>query len=161
MKGYKFELYCTDLYRSMGKIDVRHNIQYNFRSVFNRKLMKKLQVDIEYKNLLLQTRTVECKYHKNANVGPAEVEGFIETLKLLDRSYGIMMTNTDYSSTAAKLAQKYNISLLGHDDLVKMSKHGLVGKLLSSSKTLEQRIDEIRLEEDYLRPKIKTVRVLF
>jgi hypothetical protein len=154
--GYKFELYCVDMYRHTGKIGVAHNIQYNFRRLIGGSLVRKAQVDIEYIELPLLTATVECKYHENTNVGPEEVEGFIETLRMLDREYGTMITNSDYTSTAAKIAKKGHINLIDDDKLEKMG--GLQEWL--SPRSLEQRIRGIRVRHQDLMPKIRTVKVI-
>ena len=151
--GYRLELYCTQLYRHQGKLAVTHNIQYNFRRVLGKKLVTKVQVDIEYLDLL-RKMTVECKYHKNGNVNANEIEEFLDKLHKLDRSYATMITNAEYSSTAAKIARKNKIRLFDHDTLNKMSKK------MFSHKTLEQRIRETKLNGKYKNPTIRTVYVL-
>jgi hypothetical protein len=161
--GYKFEQYCTDLYKRLGKIGVTHNIQYNFRKILTKKLVKKAQVDIEYFGLPSGIMTVECKYHKDVNVGPEEVEAFVETLYLLDRGTGIMMTNREYTSTAAKIAKKNRIRLIDYDRLWRMHRqsNGIAGMIfLDRSKSLDKIIMETRLERGYLNPKIRTQYVL-
>jgi hypothetical protein len=156
-EGYKFEVYCTQLYKDLGKLSVVHNIQYNFRRIIGKKIIAKAQVDIEYIEWNMQKMTVECKYHTRTHVNIDEVEEFRQKLKLLGRDYAVMMTNTDYSREAAKLAQKIGITLIDHDRILKMNDRVL---FKSHSNSLEQMIKDTKFELYYLRPKIRTEYVL-
>ena len=144
-QGAKLEIYVEQLFKDMGKIRVRRNVQYNVNGVVSKR-KKRAQIDVEYWDLLGKT-IVECKYYSN-NVSKSDVEEFYERASKIDHSRAIMITNQGYTNAAKKFARKKMIKLIDGDKLRRMDHNrlsipGMVMDKLGKRKSLDDQIKEV------------------
>jgi len=161
VNGYKLEAWVAELYKGLGKQNVRRNVTYKIIPLLGlyaeRDRGKKLQIDVEY-GLLIPTR-VECKYKKQGLVGEEDVEDFIRAKKLLGGSNYVIATNSDFSENARQLAAKYDIKLLDGTRLEQLRSSSLGSKLKSmfsifgsvfgyEQKSLEDEIKSTKVKQE-------------
>lgn len=148
-QGAKLEVFVEKLFKDMGKVRVRRNVQYSIRGVVSKKRMR-AQIDVEYWDLLGKT-IVECKYYV-WDVPKNDVETFHERAKKVIHSKAVMITNSNYTNDAKKFARRKGIKLIDGEELKKMdhdrlSIPGMVLDRLGKRKSLDDQIRDVNMRK--------------
>ena len=153
--GTKFEIFTQKLFKDLGKIKVRRNVQYHLQNRFSKKTMKIVQIDVQFYDWFGKY-IVECKYLNNGNVNDDVVNKVRKNLGYLGLEKAIIATNQDFHIQAKRLAKKYGIKLyngkklqsLDHDRISLTS--ALFDKL--RKRTIDDKIKKINLRKYSTKP---------
>jgi hypothetical protein len=144
--GLKFEIFVEQLLRDLGKIRVRRNVQYHLKSRFSKKIMKIVQIDVQFYDFF-NKYIVECKYKERGNVNDDVVNKVKKNLGYLGLEKAIIATNQDFHLQAKRLAKKYGIKLYNNKKLQSLDEDrmSLTGALFQKvrGKTIEDKIAKI------------------
>lgn len=144
--GTKFEIFVEQLFKDLGKIRVKRNVQYHLQKRFSKKTMKIVQIDVQFYDWFGKY-IVECKYLNNGNVNDDVVNKVKKNLGYLGLEKAIIATNQDFHIQAKRLAKKYRIKLYNKKTLEKLDydRLSLAGMLFYKIKkrNLEDQIRKI------------------
>jgi hypothetical protein len=148
--GIRFERWIARLYDELGRLAVRHDVTIPTKTS---KGKVRSQFDVTYGFPL--THYAECKYHDERSriVTFEQVSTFVAKLDLIGAwpFQGEMVTNTGYERRAQAYAKGAGITLIDHDELVRMDwrrahalRSILQGPSVEFARTLEERIRSYR-----------------
>ncbi|OGM02092.1 hypothetical protein A3K72_00065 [Candidatus Woesearchaeota archaeon RBG_13_36_6] len=141
-KGRKLEVYVEQLFKDLGKWFVKRNVYYSFRSVLRDRVVRRVQVDVQYYDLYGKT-IVECKHYDVWRVSAQAVEDFDDTVRLVKPSNALLITNSSLTREAQGLAEEYGIQVYDGEGLkmLDQERQGLRG----IRKTLEEQLKDVDL----------------
>jgi len=153
--GTKFEIYIENLFRDLGKLRVRRNVQYHLKRRLAKETVKTVQVDVQFYDLFGKC-IVECKYLNNGNINDDVVNKVKKNLDYLGLEKAIIATNQDFQIQAKRLAKKYSITLYNKEVLEKLdydrlSLAGMIVKKLRK-RSLEEQVEKIQPEKYSTKP---------
>jgi hypothetical protein len=144
--GLKFEIYVEQLFKDLGKLRVRRNVQYHLLKWPKKEEVKIVQIDVQFYDLLGK-HIVECKYMSNGTVNDDVVNKVKKNMDYLGIERAVIATNQDFHVQAKRLAKKYEIELCNKEKLEKIDyeRRSIVGMMLYrfQKKSLEEQIDKI------------------
>jgi len=156
--GTKFEIFVEQLFKDLGKIRVKRNVQYHLQNKFSKKTMKIVQIDVQFYDWLGKY-IVECKYLSNGNVNDDVVNKVKKNLGYLGLEKAIIATNQDFHIQAKRLAKKYGIKLYNGKKLESLDQDRMSLTLALFQKmrgiTIDDKIKKINIRRYSTKPIIQ------
>lgn len=149
-KGKRLEVYAEQLFRDLGKLLVRRDVYYSFRSLLRKRVVRRAQVDVQYYDEYGKV-IVECKYYDAWRVSAEDVRDFKRRIDLIRPDQALILTNSSLTRKGEELAKSFGIEVYDHEALQMLDceRQRMVGMLTQNpsrnGETLEEQLQEIDL----------------